>query len=106
MGNLFKRMIKSTVILGFCFLILLATTQRIGVAPCPLQYQLGSVISARITIGKIRGIIPFVKGQDVQCYNHSLPYSFARVPEIAIALHDFEAEKTDDLFFSVKPVKS
>ena len=42
--------------------------------------------SARITIGKIRGIIPFVKGQDVQCYNHSLPYSFARVPEIAIGI--------------------
>ena len=42
--------------------------------------------SARITIAEVRGIIPFVKGQDVQCYNHSLPYSFARVPEIAIGM--------------------
>ena len=39
---------------------------------------------ARITIAEQRGIIPLVKGQDVQCYNYSLPYAFARVPEVAI----------------------
>ena len=39
---------------------------------------------ARITIADQKGIVPLIRGQDVQCYNYSLPYSFARVPEIAI----------------------
>ena len=39
---------------------------------------------ARITIADQKGIVPLIRGQDVQCYNYSLPYPFARVPEIAI----------------------
>ena len=84
-------MFKTTPILPLLFLVLLASSQRVGVPPCPLVYSIGSVFSgtssshsARITVAEQKGIVPLVRGQDVQCYNYSLPYPFARVPEIAI----------------------
>jgi hypothetical protein len=53
--------------------------------------------TARITVAEQRGLIPLAQGQDVQCYNYSLPYKFGSVPEVAIgkavfltvAVHDF-----------------
>lgn len=62
--------------------------------------------SARITISQQRGIVPLIRGQDVQFYNYSLPYSFARIPCAAIAIHDFHALPSDNVFFSIKPIKS
>ena len=52
------------------------------------------------------GIIPFNNAQDTQCYNYSLPYSFDRVPSIAISVHDFEAEPSNGLYFFIKPIHS
>ena len=53
-----------------------------------------------------RGLVPLVDDQDVQCYNYSLPYKFARIPQIAIAVHGFESQRSDDLFFAIKPLHS
>ena len=49
-----------------------------------------------------QGLLPLVNGQDIQCYNYSLPYKFSRIPEIAIAVEKFGSEKSDDLFFAIK----
>lgn len=47
-----------------------------------------------------------MQGTDAQCYNYSLPYAFANVPEVAVAVHDFESRATNDLFFAIKPLQS
>ena len=44
----------------------------------PFKYFL--FYQARITFAQERSVIPYVKGQDVQCYNYTLPYPFANVP--------------------------
>ena len=36
--------------------------------------------SGRITISESKGIVQLTRGVDVQCYNYSLPYAFAKVP--------------------------
>lgn len=65
-----------------------------GVSPCPRQYDVGSVFSGKISfnsaqviISNLNGLVPLIDGQDTQCYNYSLPYRFARVPQVAIAVH-------------------
>ena len=39
-----------------------------------------SLTEGQIIVSSNGGIIPFVDGQDTQCYNYSLPYAFIRVP--------------------------
>ena len=70
-------------------LTILAIASSVGVSPCPRQYDVGSVFSAKIIVSNQRGLVPLNKGQDVQCYNFSLPYKFARVPQVAVAVHQF-----------------
>lgn len=52
------------------------------------------------------GIIPIYDGEDSQCYNYTLPYAFQTVPEIAIAVSDFESDPSRNIFFFIKPVRS
>ena len=52
------------------------------------------------------GIIPLYDGEDSQCYNYSLPYAFSTVPEVAIAVHDFESEPSRNIFFFIKPLRT
>ena len=41
-------MLKVKAIAGIFFLILIVSSQRIGSAPCPSQYEFGSAISGNI----------------------------------------------------------
>ena len=77
-------MFKLITILAF-----LTLASSVGVSPCPRQYDVGSVFSAKIIVSNQRGLVPLNKGQDVQCYNFTLPYKFARIPQVAIAVHQF-----------------
>ena len=61
---------------------------------------------AQIIISNRNGLVPLHHGEDTQCYNYTLPYRFARVPQVAIAVYELEAQKTDDLFFAIKPLPS
>lgn len=44
------------------------------------------------------------EGRDLLCYNYSLPYTFANVPEVAVAFHDFDMDASNNIFFYVKPI--
>ena len=50
------------------------------------KYLFAPISIGRISIAESKGLIPLVEGQDVQCYNYSLPYSFASVPSVAIGM--------------------
>ena len=112
--NLEYTIMEKKIVLLLIYLCFLVLSTSIGVAPCPRQYDVGSVLSgthflfiiARIIISSRNGLIPLTDGIDSQCYNYTLPYTFARVPEIAIGLDDFDSEACDDLFFAVKPIKT
>lgn len=72
-----------------------------------------TLYSARITVAQQQSLVTLVQGTDTQCYNYSLPYAFATVPEVAVgkfqinaAIHDFESRATSDLFFSIKPTQT
>lgn len=92
------------LVIVICVALLASFAVSQGVSPCPIQSNIGSLISARITIAQQLGLITLVQGTDSLCYNYSLPYAFSTVPEIAVSVHDFEARATNDLFFSIKPV--
>lgn len=104
-------------------LVALTVCLAIRPSPCPIQNQIGSVISGtrslisvKVTISqKVQSIIPLDPEEDVQCYNYSLPYEFTKYPEVTVgttfpnsAIHDFQAESTNHLFLSIKtiPVES
>lgn len=46
-----------------------------------------AVMKGRITVAERTSLVPFRRGQDVQCYNYSLPYQFSKVPQVAICTH-------------------
>ena len=65
----------------FVGLLLLISIGSAGVAPCPLQSKIGSIISgifqtylARITVAQSLSLVSLVPNVDAQCYNYSLPY--------------------------------
>lgn len=60
------------------------TIQVMFIQVYPFQI-VGQIIAALNT-----GSVPLLEGIDTQCYNYSLPYEFQSVPEVAIAVHDFE----------------
>ena len=62
-----------------------------------LFQSLGQIIAALNT-----GSVPLVEAVDTQCYNYSLPYNFQSVPEVAIAVHDFEFEQSNTVSFFIK----
>lgn len=66
-----------------------------------LYFNLGQVIAA---LGG--GSVPLLEGVDTQCYNYSLPYHFQSAPEVAIAVHDFESENSNTVFFFIKTLHS
>jgi hypothetical protein len=60
--------------------LLLTNTTSLGVSPCPIQSNVGSLISARITVAQQQSLVTLVQGTDNQCYNYSLPYTFSNIP--------------------------
>ena len=55
-------MLKPSTFLGIFFLLILASTQKTGVAPCPLQYQLGSVLSGTFPFTQLESPSPNKEG--------------------------------------------
>lgn len=75
------------VFLAFSITLLLTSAVSLGVSPCPIQSNVGSLISgitlcysARITVAQQQSLVTLVQGTDNQCYNYSLPYTFSNVP--------------------------
>lgn len=58
----------------------LPPSKSIGLAR--LRYQPSH--SARIIVAQQQSLVVLTQGTDVQCYNYSLPYSFATVPSVAV----------------------
>lgn len=57
--------------------------------PHPVERRLAHLrysgpYSARITVAQQQSLVTLVQGTDAQCYNYSLPYAFATVPEVAV----------------------
>lgn len=70
----------------------------------PLRYS--GPNSAHIIAALDGGLISISDGEDTQCYNYSLPYSFNTVPDVALSVYSFETEPTNNLFFFVKPIRT
>ena len=45
---------------------------------CNIKYYIINL--GRIKVASKNSLVPFVRGQDVQCYNYTLPYQFAKIP--------------------------
>lgn len=52
------------------------------------------------------GVIPLYESQDTQCYNYTLPQSFASLPDIAVATQNFDMDPSNSIFFYVKPLQA
>ncbi len=76
---------KVLIAIGLALLLTITVSQR--VSPCPIQSNIGSLISgiklcnsARITVAQQQSLVTLVQGTDTQCYNYSLPFTFSNVP--------------------------
>ena len=74
------------VFVAFGIALLLTTVVSLGVSPCPIQSNFGSLISGTglfyfsTTVAQQRSLVTLVQGTDTQCYNYFLPYTFSNVP--------------------------
>ena len=84
------------------------SSNSVPIAQLPRQrvFRYDNHNSAQIVAALDGGVIPLSDGEDTQCYNYSLPYAFNTVPDVAVAVHSFEAEASNNLFFFIKPIHS
>ena len=72
---------------------------------CPVSTAGGNIFTSSIIASSGgQGQINLVQGTDVQ----EFPYAFSRIyssrPGIAVAVHGFSSQPSQDFFFSIKPV--
>lgn len=89
----------------FIIVLIVALAESSTTPYCPAQSNLNVLLHGHFTISTA-GTVNLIPNQDTLCYNYSLPAPFQNQPGVALALPEMAASPSNQLFFSIQPIKS